>query len=852
MLAHVTSSSECPKTRTSAKLGRACSLISTVKVIWFSQPMNISYGESLNNKLSFPFFYYTAHGPNTVNKAIVKLLKYFGWTWIGIVTVNVDDLLKATENLMEEVYKNGICVEYSYIIPENVVEINKRFLNLTNSRVLILNIPIQSCEFVLKIMLRNPKHLIFTKDILSDQCLLDDRYSFMLDEVLFFVPRRGNIIGLKEVLQGANPVLYPKNKILENVWLSYFNCVPPDKYYSEIYWCGKNFTLANLPNTMHDVENLRTTYSVYLAVYAVAHSLHNMYMANYKRGKNPGSFIQRIYPKPLNKFLRNLHFQTPSGDDIIFDEMGISDTRLELLHVVVFPNKTYAKEPVGEYIPNANGSDRFVIRKGYVQWEERNRKVKERVHHPSNGPPKPPHSLPSMTTYSTDFRNKAVYPTTPSQNIYKKVQAGLFQDLLGTLFTSLIVILYVCSFIVLVIFIRYRETPIVKNNNRNLSYTILISLMLCFLCSLLFIGNPAKLTCLLQNIIFNLVFVVAVSSILTKTITVLMAFNVTKPNNRIRKCFRKISHVFIVFCFIGEFSICIYWIHFYSPYPDRDSVSKPGILILHCNVGSQVIFYLALGYNSFLALLCFLVAYFAKKLPDRFNEAHHITFSMLVFCSVWISFIPAYISTRGRYMTAVQVFAILASSAGLLGFIFFPKCFIIIFRPELNAPGTSAFQPTPTPSPPLCSTPSSKLSKRSIQLSLQQSFEWKRKYTATHQQAEALNVHIGKLLSLEMLPYRLVETEALRNLMAVAAPRSSTVSGLIFGRFHACLILRLIFSTLITAEERSMRVNQYQQALVQMLKCYFPSNSTSARGRSFVGQKVEELVKRQGNTLQGL
>ncbi|XP_069824082.1 vomeronasal type-2 receptor 26-like [Dendropsophus ebraccatus] len=208
--------------------------------------------------------------------------------------------------------------------------------------------------------------------------------------------------------------------------------------------------------------------------------------------------------------------------------------------------------------------------------------------------------------------------------------------------------------------------------------------MLCFLCSLLFIGNPAKLTCLLQNIIFNLVFVVAVSSILAKTITVLIAFNVTKPNNRFGKLFRNISHVFIVFCFIGEFSICIYWIHFYPPYPDRDSVSKPGILILHCNVGSQVIFYLALGYNSFLALLCFLVAYFAKKLPDRFNEAHHITFSMLVFCSVWISFIPAYISTRGRYMTAVQVFAILASSAGLLGFIFFPKCFIIIFRQELN------------------------------------------------------------------------------------------------------------------------------------------------------------------------
>ncbi|KAM3915680.1 vomeronasal type-2 receptor 26-like [Leptodactylus fuscus] len=259
-----------------------------------------------------------------------------------------------------------------------------------------------------------------------------------------------------------------------------------------------------------------------------------------------------------------------------------------------------------------------------------------------------------------------------------------FQDVLGILLILLIVILYVCSVIILVIFITYRETPIVKGNNRDLSYTILISLMLSFLCSLLFIGNPTRLTCLLQNIIFNLIFTVAVSSILAKTITVLIAFNVTKPRSRFRLRLRKMSHVFIVFCFIGELGICICWLHFYPPYPARDSVSKPGILILYCNVGSHVIFYLALGYNSFFALLCFLVAYFAKKLPDRFNEALHITFSMLVFCSVWISFIPAYVSTKGKFMTATQVFAILASSTGLLGLIFFPKCFIIIFRPELN------------------------------------------------------------------------------------------------------------------------------------------------------------------------
>ncbi|XP_070593274.1 vomeronasal type-2 receptor 26-like [Erythrolamprus reginae] len=649
---------------------------------------------------------------------LVQLFLHFQWNWVGLVTSEDESGGHFISTLKPMLKEKEICLAFTeWLKSDQLSGLLKqlRFKILFKAEVIILFGDSADITVFLTVLNIGIKHGISFKTV----WILTSHWKFTLVEdpseglkdlhgALQFREHGGDVSEFRDFLLSLYHLIKEEASFLLYWWETLFDCyipqpgkVPPK---GEEQCTGKE-SFEDIPDFIFEIGVRGESYNIYNAIYAVAHALH----AIYGSGARPallkfGKRISNVEPWQILSNLRNVRFNNSAGDEVFISENGLGFARYEIVNWVVHPQKYLVPVKVGHKDSRAAPGQDFTINSDAILWATKKvpfaRCGMKRCH--AGQRRRVPEGKP-VCCYECDacpegtFSNQTdaahcdpcpedQYPNKDkNQCIAKKIHFLAYQETLGYILASLSLFLCLITSAVLIIFYKHHDTPIVKANNRDLTYILLVSLLFCFLCSFLFIGRPRKLTCLLQQTAFSILFSLAVSSILAKTVMVVLAFMSTKPGNRTRKFLGKpLTNSIVIAGPLVQAVLSATWLVTSPPFPNFDFHSLVGEAIFECNEGSTSMFYTVLAYLGFLALISFMVAFLARKLPDSFNEAKFITFSMLVFCCVWITFLPTYLSTKGKSMVAVEIFSILASGAGLLVCIFFPKCYIILLRPNLN------------------------------------------------------------------------------------------------------------------------------------------------------------------------
>ncbi|XP_032765793.1 vomeronasal type-2 receptor 116-like [Rattus rattus] len=668
----------------------------------------------LGEQRRFSSLYQVAPKDTSLTVGIVSLMFHFHWIWVGLFLIDDDKGAQTLSDLRSEMDKNRVCTAFVEMI---VVSKGSYFTKSWKNQVQILEsssnviIIYGDSDSLLSLVVNIKQKLLTWKVwVLTSQWDVSkfDDY-FMIDSLhgaLIFSHHHEEIPNFTDFMQKYNPSKYPEDTYLHVLWHIFFNCSFVKKDCKILHNCLPNASLGFLPGNIFDMAMSEESYNVYNAVYAVAHSLHEMILNQEQFQTHEKGEKTIFFPWLLHPFLRKTQFISHDGANMVLDFKMKSHIDYDIVNFWNFPKGLGLNVKVGTFSSNAPKDQKLSISSYMIQWATGSTEIPQSVCSESCRPGfRKTHKEGSVVccfdciscpeneiSNETDMDQCVKCPQTHYANIekihclQKTVTFLAYDDPLGKTLCFMSLGFSSLTAVVLVVFLKNRDTPIVKANNLVLSYTLLITLMLCFLCPLLFIGHPSTASCILQQNIFGLLFTVALSTVLAKTITVVIAFKITAPG-RIRRwlLISRAPNFIIPLCTLLQVFLSAIWLTTSPPFIDKDAHSEYGHIIIICNKGSAVAFHCNLGYLGTLALVSYFMAFLSRNLPDTFNEAKFLAFSMLVFCSVWITFLPIYHSTKGKTTVAMEIFSILASGTSLLGIIFAPKCYIILLRPERNS-----------------------------------------------------------------------------------------------------------------------------------------------------------------------
>ncbi|XP_042259379.1 glutamate receptor, metabotropic 8a isoform X5 [Thunnus maccoyii] len=445
------------------------------------------------------------------------------------------------------------------------------------------------------------------------------------------------------------------------------------------------------------------------AVYAMAHALHRMHreLCYGYPGLCP-RMANNIDGKELLSYIRAVNFNGSAGTPVVFNENGDAPGRYDIFQYQITNRSTAEYRVIGSW------TNKLHLKVEAMRWR--------------TGDPSLPASVCSIPC-RTGERKKVVkgvpccwhcercegyhyqaseftcelcpYEMRPDTNRTGCVPIPIiklewhspwavvpvFISMLGIIATSFVI----------VTFVRYNDTPIVRASGREMSYVLLTGIFLCYAITFLMIATPDVGVCSFRRIFLGLGMCFSYAALLTKTNRIHRIFEQGKKSVTAPRFISPASQLVITFSLISVQLMGVFvWFAVDPPHTvvdygeqrTQDPTAARGVL--KCDI-SDLSLICSLGYSILLMVTCTVYAIKTRGVPETFNEAKPIGFTMYTTCIIWLAFIPIFFGTsqsaeRMYIQTTTLTISLNLSASVSLGMLYMPKVYIILFHPEQNVP----------------------------------------------------------------------------------------------------------------------------------------------------------------------
>uniref|UniRef100_A0A8C5APK3 Glutamate metabotropic receptor 8 n=1 Tax=Gadus morhua TaxID=8049 RepID=A0A8C5APK3_GADMO len=679
----------------------------------------ISYASTapeLSDNTRYDFFSRVVPPDSYQAQAMMDIVTAMGWNYVSTLASEGNYGESGVEAFVQISRETGgVCIAQSLKIPREprpgeFDKIIRRLLETSNARAVIMFANEDDIRRVLDAARRNNQtgHFLWVgSDSWGSKISPVIGQERVAEGAITILPKRASVDAFDRYFRSRSLSNNRRNVWFAEFWEENFNCK-----------LGMHGKRPGSPKKCTGLEKVGRDSSyeqegkvqfVMDAVYAMAHALHRMHRQ--RCHGNPGfcqDMADNIDGKELLSHIRAVSFNGSANTPVVFNENGDAPGRYDIFQYQITNRSTPEYRVIGTW------TNKLYLNVRGMRWRR--------------GDSSLPSSVCSVPC-RTGERKKVVkgvpccwhcercegyhyqaseftcelcpYEMRPDANRTGCVPIPIvklewhspwavipvFISMLGIVATSFVV----------VTFVRYNDTPIVRASGREMSYVLLTGIFLCYAITFLMIAAPDVGVCSFRRIFLGLGMCFSYAALLTKTNRIHRIFEQGKKSVTAPRFISPASQLAITFSLISVQLLGVFvWFAVDPPHTvvdygeqrTQDPASARGVL--KCDI-SDLSLICSLGYSILLMVTCTVYAIKTRGVPETFNEAKPIGFTMYTTCIVWLAFIPIFFGTsqsaeRMYIQTTTLTVSLSLSASVSLGLLYMPKVYVILLHPEQNVP----------------------------------------------------------------------------------------------------------------------------------------------------------------------